>query len=159
MRFVVQEHHSRHLHYDFRLEMSGVLKSWAIPKGPSMSHLEKRLAIIVDDHPLEFIEYEGIVPKTHYGSGPIVIWDSGSYSLLEGNDPEEELEKGKIVISLRGKILKGAFRLLKMKYTREQNWLLIKMKDRYSQTAWHIEKALTQKKKHSLLVKKPDCLI
>jgi bifunctional non-homologous end joining protein LigD len=128
MRFVIHEYHARQLHYDFRLEIGGVLKSWAIPKGPSLNPSDKRLAVMVDDHSLECFDFEGIIPEDQYGSGAVVIWDSGSYSLLEGNDPMEALENGKMVMELHGKILKGGFTLVKMKGRGEKNWLLIKKK-------------------------------
>ena len=114
MRFVVQEHHARQLHYDFRLEMAGVLKSWALPKGPSLRPVDKRLAIMVDDHPLDYFNFEGIIPAANYGAGIVVVWDKGNYKLLEGKDPEQSLERGKIVIELHGKTLRGAFVLVKM---------------------------------------------
>ena len=129
MRFVVQEHHARQLHYDFRLEMAGLLKSWAIPKGPSMNPADKRLAVLVEDHPLDFIDYEGIIPDGQYGSGEVVIWDFGKYNLLEGEDPIHMFENGKMIFELYGKILKGRLALIKMKGRGENNWLLIKMKD------------------------------
>lgn len=157
MRFVIHEHHARQLHYDFRLEIGDVLKSWAIPKGPSLNPADKRLAIMVDDHPLEYFDFEGIIPEGQYGSGAVVIWDSGTYSLLEGDDPMKSLESGKIVMELYGKILKGCFTLVKMKGRGEKNWLLIKKKDSYSQVKWTLQKALTEEKKNSLREKKPPC--
>ena len=150
MRFVIHEHHARQLHYDFRLEIDGVLKSWAIPKGPSLNPADKRLAVMVDDHPLEYFDFEGIIPEGQYGSGAVVIWDSGTYSLFEGDDSMEALESGKIVMELYGKILKGGFTLVKMKGRGEKNWLLIKKKDSYSQVKWTLQKALTEEKKNSL---------
>ncbi len=131
MRFVIQEHHARKLHYDLRLEMGGVLKSWAVPKQPSMNPKDKRLAIMVEDHPIEYIDFEGEIPPGHYGAGKVLIWDKGEYELIEGDDPLKELEKGKIVFKLNGKKLKGAFALIKMK-GKENHWLLIKKKDEFS---------------------------
>ena len=157
MRFVIHEHHARQLHYDFRLEIGDVLKSWAIPKGPSLNPADKRLAVMVDDHLLEYFDFEGIIPEGQYGSGAVVIWDSGTYSLLEGDNPVEALESGKIVMELYGKILKGGFTLVKMKGRGEKNWLLIKKKDSYSQVKWTLQKALTEEKKNSLREKKPPC--
>jgi len=157
MRFVIHEHHARQLHYDFRLEIEGVLKSWAIPKGPSLNTADKRLAIMVDDHLLEYFDFEGIIPEGQYGSGAVVIWDSGTYSLLEGDNPVEALESGKMVMELYGRILKGGFTLVKMKGRGEKNWLLIKKKDSYSQIKWTLQKALTEEKKSSLREKKPPC--
>ena len=157
MRFVIHEHHARQLHYDFRLEIEGVLKSWAIPKGPSLNTADKRLAIMVDDHLLEYFDFEGIIPEGQYGSGAVVIWDSGTYSLIEGDNPVEALESGKMVMELYGRILKGGFTLVKMKGRGEKNWLLIKKKDSYSQIKWTLQKALTEEKKSSLREKKPPC--
>ena len=150
MRFLVQEHHARQLHYDFRLEIAGVLKSWAVPKGPSMNPADKRLAVLVDDHPLEYFDFEGIVPKGQYGAGAVVVWDSGEYRLLEGNDPAKAFKEEKIVLKLEGNILRGGFTLLKMKGRGENNWLLIKKKDAFSQTNWILQKALTKGKKNIL---------
>ena len=157
MRFVIHEHHARQLHYDFRLEIEGVLKSWAIPKGPSLNPADKRLAVMVDDHLLEYFDFEGIIPEGQYGSGAVVIWDSGTYSLLEGDNPVEALESGKIVMELYGKILKGGFTLVKMKGRGEKNWLLIKRKDSYSQTKWILQKALTEERENSLYEREPPC--
>ncbi len=157
MRFVIHEHHARQLHYDFRLEIDGVLKSWAIPKGPSLNPANTRLAVMVDDHLLEYFDFEGIIPEGQYGSGAVVIWDSGTYSLFEGDDPMEALESGKIVMELHGKIIKGGFTLVKMKGRGEKNWLLIKKKDSYIQVKWTLQKALTEEKKNSLHERKPPC--
>ena len=157
MRFVVQEHHARQLHYDFRIEMEGVLKSWAVPKGPSMNPADKRLAVLVDDHPLEYFGFEGIVPSGQYGAGAVVIWDSGAYRILEGDDPIKALEGGKFVLDLQGNILKGGFTLFKMKGRGENNWLLIKKKDAFSQTNWILQKALTEEKKSLLQEKTTPC--
>ena len=159
MRFIVQEHHARQLHYDFRLEVAGVLKSWAIPKGPSMNPAEKRLAVMVEDHSLEILEYEGIIPSAPYGSGEVVIWDTGDYEMLEGVEPAKEMEKGKIVIALSGKILKGAFSLIKMKGRGDKNWLLIKKKDQYCQVDWKLQMALTEEKRKTLTERIPPCAI
>lgn len=155
MRFVVHEHHAKKLHYDFRLEMAGVLKSWAIPKGPSLNPAEKRLAVMVDDHSLEYFDFEGIIPAGQYGAGAVVILDSGNYSLLKGNDPVKAVEGGKIVFELTGNILKGGFTLLKMKGRIERNWLLIKAKDEYSRTGWALPQALTKEKENTLLKRIP----
>ena len=157
MRFVVHEHHARQLHYDFRLEMAGVLKSWAVPKGPSLNPADKRLAVMVDDHSMEYFDFEGIISPGQYGAGIVVVWDSGSYSLLEGNDPVKAIERGKIVFDLRGKILKGGFTLLKMKGRGENNWLLIKKKDEHRQAIWTPQKALTREKKSTLRERTPPC--
>ena len=157
MRFLVQEHHARSLHYDFRLEMAGVLKSWALPKGPSLNPSDKRLAVMVDDHSLEYFGFEGIIPADQYGAGAVVVWDQGEYSLLEGDDPLGALEGGKMIIELRGKILKGGFALVKMKGRGESNWLLIKKKDAHSVDDWEIRPALTKEKQAALKERVPPC--
>jgi len=157
LRFVVQEHHARNLHYDFRLEMAGVLKSWAIPKGPSMDHKEKRLAVMVDDHPVEYYDFEGIIPEGQYGAGPVLMWDAGTYQLVQGDDPVRALESGKVSMALKGRILKGEFALVKMRGRGEKNWLLIKKRDTYSQTGWVLDQALTEKKRKTLRERTPPC--
>lgn len=157
MRFVVQEHHARHLHYDFRLELGGILKSWALPKGPSLNPAEKRLAVMVHDHPMAYFDFEGIIPAGQPGAGPVLVWDYGEYSLLEGDNPLKALASGKIVMELRGKILKGGFVLVKMKGRGDNNWLLIKMKDAYSLTSWTLHQALTEEKEKRLQEKVPPC--
>lgn len=124
--FVVHEHHARHLHFDFRLEMDSVLKSWAVPKGPSMNPADKRLALMVEDHALDYGSFEGIIPEGYYGAGEVIIWDKGTYKLLDGS-----IDSGRIEFKLNGKKLKGAFVLVKMK-SKDKEWLLIKRKDEYA---------------------------
>jgi bifunctional non-homologous end joining protein LigD len=143
-RFVVQEHEARQLHYDFRLEMDGILKSWAITKGPSMNPKERRLAVLVDDHHLDYIAFEGVISDGQYGAGTVAIWDHGEYALVEGEDPLAAFNNGKIVMELQGKILKGTFLLVKMRGRGENNWLLIKKHDAYIQTQWNLTRALTK---------------
>ena len=139
--FVVHEHHARNLHFDFRLEMNGILKSWAIPKGPSMNPQDKRLAILVDDHPLDYASYEGIIPAGYYGSGPVVIWDQGEFTFVDGS-----FESKKMSIELKGKTLNGIFSLFALK-KQIKNWLLIKKNDNYADLQFRIE-PLLEKKKH-----------
>lgn len=121
LQFVVHKHAATRLHYDFRLEMEGVLKSWAIPKGPSMNPAEKRLAVHVEDHPYDYKDFEGIIPEG-YGAGAVIIWDQGAYTL-------DEKKKRSFHITLYGKKLKGGFTLVNF---RENQWLLIKSKDCYA---------------------------
>jgi bifunctional non-homologous end joining protein LigD len=149
--FVVHEHHSKRLHYDFRLEMDGVLKSWAIPKGPSMSAQDKRLAIMVDDHPMDYGTFEAIIPDGHYGAGPVLIWDSGEYELLNGST-----KKGHIEFLLKGKKLKGSFVLIKLK-GKETKWLFFKKKDRYALKSFTLSPELTKDKLKTLKEKIPPC--
>jgi bifunctional non-homologous end joining protein LigD len=137
--FVVQRHKASRLHYDFRLEMDGVLKSWAVPKGPSMNPKDKRLAMMVEDHPYDYKDFEGIIPEGNYGAGIVEIWDSGTYSDLE-NSPQGEAEKnlrkglksGDFKFQLFGKKLKGEFVLVKLKGKEDNSWLLIKHRDKFA---------------------------
>lgn len=124
LRFVVQHHVARKDHYDFRLELDGVLKSWAVPKGPSYNTKDRRLAILVEDHPLSYRNFEGTIPKGEYGAGTVMIWDEGYWEPL-GN-PKQDLKRGNIKFKLHGKRLKGSWTLIHYK---ENNWLLIKEKD------------------------------
>jgi bifunctional non-homologous end joining protein LigD len=157
MKFVVHEHHSTHLHYDFRLEIGGVLKSWAIPKGPSMNPSDKRLAVMVEDHPLEYGNFEGIIPEGHYGAGPVLIWDSGLFE-PEG-DPENGLKKGKLTFTLNGKKLKGGFSLILMRGRGSgKDWLLIKAQDAFAKKDWVIKEELSEERKKRLKEKIPPCV-
>jgi len=141
LRFVVQKHDASHLHYDFRLEMDGVLKSWAVPKGPSLDPSDKRLAMMVEDHPLDYRNFEGIIPEGNYGGGTVIVWDEGTYEPLEGEgksrkETEKELLRqlysGNLKIRLHGKKLRGDFALFQMKGRGERSWILNKKKDAYS---------------------------
>ena len=156
MRFVVHEHHSTHLHYDFRLEIAGVLKSWAIPKGPSMNPAEKRLAVMVEDHPLDYGNFEGIIPQGHYGAGPVLLWDSGGFE--PEDNPEMALKKGRLNFSLDGKKLKGGFALTLMKRRGTgKDWLLIKRRDSFSKKDWKVKQDLTPARERKLIEKIPSC--
>src|SRR5213082_1116390 len=130
-RFVVQKHRASHLHYDFRLEMEGGLKSWAVPKGPSLDPSDKRLAMMVEDHPVSYFDFEGVIPPGNYGAGTVMVWDTGTWEPL--GDPSEMLKKGDLKFRLQGKKLKGEFVLAKMRSSRPGSkgteWLLIKKRD------------------------------
>jgi bifunctional non-homologous end joining protein LigD len=130
-RFVVQKHRASHLHYDFRLEMEGVLKSWAVPKGPSLDPADKRLAMMVEDHPVSYFHFEGIIPPGNYGAGTVMVWDTGTWEPL--GDASEMLRKGSLKFRLKGKKLKGEFALAQMKSRRPgskgNEWLLLKHRD------------------------------
>lgn len=143
LRFVIQKHAASHLHYDFRLEMDGVLKSWAVPKGPSTDPKTKRLAMMVEDHPYDYRTFEGIIPQGEYGGGTVIVWDEGTYEALEAKDQSlkeqekyllKELKKGSVKMILHGKKLKGEFALVKTKGMGENSWLLIKHNDKYAST-------------------------
>jgi bifunctional non-homologous end joining protein LigD len=139
-RFVIQKHAASHLHYDFRLEMNGVLKSWAVPKGPSLNPEDKRLAMHVEDHPLSYRAFEGIIPEGNYGAGTVIVWDEGTYEPLAEDETEQknpakiamhQYKKGNLKFILKGKKLKGEFALVKMQ-KEDKPWLLIKKNDRYA---------------------------
>src|SRR5258708_17492911 len=138
--FVVQKHRATRLHYDFRLAIDGTLKSWAVPKGPSQSHADKRLAVMTEDHPLDYGNFEGKIPEGNYGAGTVMVWDRGTFH-LEGNlDALKQLEKGEIKFSLNGEKLKGSFVLVKLKQSEKGNeWLMIKHKDAAEDSSWSID--------------------
>ena len=142
--FVIQKHDSSHKHFDFRLEIGGVLVSWAIPKGPSLNPRNKRLAIRTNDHSLEYAQFEGVIPKNTYGAGTVMIWDYGTfepYILPNKKTPslKEQLKKGLIKIIISGNVLQGAFSLI---HTHEDRWLLIKMGDKYASTTKNLTKTV-----------------
>src|SRR6266404_1880183 len=138
--FVVQKHRATRLHYDFRLAIDGTLKSWAVPKGPSQSHADKRLAVMTEDHPLDYANFEGKIPEGNYGAGTVMVWDRGAFR-LEGNlGALKQLEKGEIKFSLNGEKLRGSFVLVKLKHSEKGNeWLMIKHKDAAEDSTWNID--------------------
>ena len=151
-RFVVQEHHASQLHFDFRLEMEGVLKSWSVPKGPTLDPREKRLAVATEDHPVDYLNFEGHIEKGNYGAGEVRIWDDGTYEMApddkddKDGDPGRAFRKGKLSFILRGDKLRGEFNLIRMK-NRDRQWLLIKGKDKFSESGWELETILPTKDK------------
>ncbi|MGH7613315.1 MAG: DNA polymerase ligase N-terminal domain-containing protein, partial [Gemmatimonadales bacterium] len=130
-RFIIHQHAATRLHFDLRLEMDGVLKSWAVPKGPSRNPADKRLAVHVEDHPIEYGDFEGIIPEGNYGAGAVIVWDRGLWVPLE--DPGEGLKKGKLLFELRGYKVRGIWTLVKLKKGVKE-WLLIKERDGYVST-------------------------
>lgn len=143
LRFVIQKHAASHLHYDFRLEMEGVLKSWAVPKGPSLDPEVKRLAMMVEDHPYDYRTFEGIIPQGEYGGGTVIVWDEGTYEPLESEATDKKMQEkellhglhsGKVKFNMKGKKLKGDFALIKAHGRGENGWLLMKLDDKYATT-------------------------
>lgn len=133
--FVIQKHDASHLHYDFRLSVNGVLKSWAIPKGPSTDPREKRLAIATEDHPLEYADFEGTIPEDQYGGGTVMVWDAGTYENVKKDDDgnlismQDQIEKGHTTFALNGKKLKGAYTLIRTQKGKDEKWIFKKVDD------------------------------
>lgn len=142
--YIIQKHVASHLHYDLRLELAGVLKSWAVPKGPSLDPSMRRLAIQVEDHPLAYATFEGIIPDGEYGGGTVMLWDTGTW---ECEDPNVKLayKKASLSFTLKGKKLKGKWKLVRMK-NNPKNWLLIKVNDKYAKS----------EKNYSIIIEKPN---
>lgn len=139
-RFVIQKHHARTLHYDLRLEEDGVLKSWAVPKGPSLDPAEKRLAVEVEDHPLEYGDFEGSIPEGEYGAGKVIVWDRGTFEPAgEGETFGEMLGSGAAKIRLAGEKLRGGYALVRTRFSgKANNWLLIKEKDGHARPGYEV---------------------
>jgi len=167
LRFVIQKHDASHLHYDFRLEMDGVLKSWAVPKGPSTDPDIKRLAMMVEDHPYDYRNFEGIIPKGQYGGGTVIVWDEGTYEPVELKDTDvakqekellHQLHSGKLKFTLHGKKLKGEFALVKAHGRGENGWLLMKLDDKYAsdKDITEKDKSVISKKTIAQMEKSPD---
>lgn len=135
--FVIQEHQASTHHFDFRLEAYGVLKSWAVPKGPSTDPRDKRLAIPVEDHPLDYAEFEGVIPKDEYGGGSVIVWDRGTYDNITVKDGKlqpvaEALDEGHLMVALHGQKLSGGYALQRISRGHDERWLLIKMRDEHA---------------------------
>jgi DNA ligase D-like protein (predicted 3'-phosphoesterase) len=133
--FVIQKHDARSLHYDFRLEVDGVLRSWAVPKGPSTDPREKRLAVPTEDHPLEYAEFEGVIPEGEYGAGTVLVWDRGPYRNLKRDEDGNEVpmadafDEGHVTVWLEGNKLRGGYSLIRTGKGEDSRWLLVKMRD------------------------------
>lgn len=167
--FVVQKHDASHLHYDFRLEINGVLKSWAVPKGPSTDPHDKRLAVETEDHPMSYATFEGVIPEGEYGAGPVIVWDTGTFDNIKEKDGKQIplpqcYKNGQIEVDLHGKKLQGGYALIRTNGDDAKKWLLIKMRDAHAdarrnpvssqpesvisgKTIQEIEEAATTKKK------------
>jgi bifunctional non-homologous end joining protein LigD len=139
-RFVVQRHRATRLHYDLRLEADGVLLSWAVPKGPTLDPDAKRLAMHVEDHPLDYFDFEGVIPAGEYGGGDVIVWDWGTWTISDGSDPIEATEQGDLHFDLHGEKVKGHFALVRRSARNgKQEWLLIKKNDEHAVPGWDAE--------------------
>ncbi|MFP5318992.1 MAG: DNA polymerase ligase N-terminal domain-containing protein [Acidimicrobiia bacterium] len=140
-RFVVQRHRARRLHYDFRLEVDGVLASWAVPKGPSLDPAAKQLAVHVEDHPIEYFDFEGVIPKGEYGGGDVIVWDWGHWQPSKPGDPAQAIEKGELHFDLQGEKLAGRFMLIRRDRdtSGKEQWLLFHKNDDHAQPGWDPE--------------------
>lgn len=153
--FVIQKHQASHLHYDFRLEMEGVLKSWAVPKGPSYDPTAKRLAMQTEDHPYEYGSFEGVIPEGNYGAGNVIIWDQGMWEFIEpGDDPVKALQAGKLAFQLYGKKMFGEWALVKIKgrSSKGNEWLLLKHRDGYASSKVDVTEVAPRSVVSNLLV-------
>src|SRR5688500_11329055 len=143
-RFVVQRHRARRLHYDFRLEIGGVLVSWAVPRGPSMRPLERRMAARTEDHPLEYIDFEGVIPAGEYGAGDVIVWDRGTWEPETLNDPAIDVQDGELKFILHGERLRGRYVIVRTsKDASKEDWLLIHKDDEHATSAWDIDEMPT----------------
>ena len=141
-RFVVQKHDARRLHYDFRLEIGGVLVSWAVPRGPPLDPEARRLAIHVEDHPIEYLDFEGVIPSDEYGAGDVIVWDWGTWTVDPSTpDPEAAVRDGELKFTVHGERLRGGFVLVRMRWADgpKDQWLLIHRRDRYARRGWDPE--------------------
>ena len=145
-RFVVQQHDARTMHYDFRLEADGVLKSWSVPKGPSQDPADKRLAVQTEDHPLDYEDFEGVIPPGDYGAGPVIVWDAGTYDNettdKSGSDISvaDAVGRGHVSFVLHGRKLRGGYSLTRFRSGRQPGWLLVKKADPYADKAANPER-------------------
>ena len=159
-RFVVQRHDASRLHYDLRLELGGVLKSWAVPKGPSLDSKDKRLAMMTEDHPVDYLDFEGTIPAGNYGAGTMIVWDHGTFQPVnkdhEAISEKEALagiDNGELKFSLKGEKLNGEFVLVQLKNAKEGNaWLLIKHKDEFASAGYDSEKDLTDAQQKQIAI-------
>jgi bifunctional non-homologous end joining protein LigD len=140
-RFVVQRHRARRLHYDLRLEVGGVLASWAVPKGPTLDPGARRLAVHVEDHPLDYFDFEGVIPEGEYGAGDVIVWDWGTWEPADGDDPEGAIAAGELHFDLHGEKLRGRFVLVRTKTNRDgkESWLLLHKNDEVAVSGWDPE--------------------